>query len=364
MSELYIGFMSGTSLDGVDASLVRTDGANKFEPIYDLHLQYPNEFRNKMRNLLSSTEHYLALEKQLTEFHIEATTTLLEKANLKPQSIKALGFHGQTLLHNPEQRITLQIGNPHLLAQKTKIDVIHDFRRRDIALGGFGAPLVPIFHKLLMQQQCFPVAVLNIGGVANITYIDENNLIAFDTGPGSALIDDAMQKYFNKNFDHNGEVAKIGKIDQLIVDQALKQSYFTTPYPKALDRNKFKFLEKTLSNHNPEDIIASLTYFSSASIAIGVDMLPEQPKQIFLCGGGSNNHQMIKWLAEILLQKNYRCSIENISKINNLDPDYIESQAFAYLAARFFKKLPGAFKSTTNTSQDNVCGCLVQTIPT
>jgi len=360
MNELYIGFMSGTSLDGVDASLIRTNGVYKFTPIENIHISYPTVFRDKMRNLLTHIGPFLELEKQLTEFHIEAAQQILNKTKLNSKEIKALGFHGQTLCHKPQEGLTLQIGNPHLLAKETGIDVVHDFRRRDVSLGGQGAPLVPIFHELLMQTQTPPVAVVNIGGVANITYVDKDSLIAFDTGPGGALIDDAMLEYFGKPFDNHGEIAANGKVDKLLVNKVLSRRYFSDPYPKSLDRNSFIFLKDEFSFHSPAEIIATLTYITSASIAKAVFALPKIPTKLFLCGGGRQNTQMIAWIKEILTQEKKGCKIEDISTINNLDPDYIESQAFAYLAARFFQNLPSAFPSTTNASKDNICGCFVQ----
>jgi anhydro-N-acetylmuramic acid kinase len=360
MSKLYIGFMSGTSLDGVDASLISTNGVDEFTPIENIHIAYPKVFRDQMRDLLTNMGSFLDLEKQLTEFHIEATYQLLDIAKLHPKEIKALGFHGQTLFHKPQDGLTLQIGNPHLLAQKTNIDVVHDFRRRDISLGGQGAPLVPIFHKLLVRDQKLPVSVVNIGGVANITYVDEDRLIAFDTGPGGALIDDAMIEYFGKSFDNEGELAASGNVDILIVRKIMSMEYFNAPYPKSLDRNAFIFLKDMLLTHSPVDMIATLTYITSVSIVGALLSLPKIPKNLFLCGGGRKNTQMIMWIKEILVKENKECKIEDISMINNLDPDYIESQAFAYLSARFFCNLPSAFTTTTNTSKDNICGCLVQ----
>ncbi|MDG1436452.1 MAG: anhydro-N-acetylmuramic acid kinase [Rickettsiaceae bacterium] len=360
MSDLYIGFMSGTSLDGLDASLIRTDGINEFESIDNLHFPYPVEFKAKMRELLSNIGPFGTLEKQLTEFHIDATHQLLQQAKLTPKDIKAIGFHGQTIFHKPEDGITLQIGNPYLLAENTSIDVIYDFRRRDVALGGQGAPLVPIFHKLLMQNQDYPVAVINIGGVANITYIDENNLEAFDTGPGGALIDDSMLKYYKQNFDKDGKIAAKGTVDHSIVQHTLTHKYFSAPYPKSLDRNEFSYLNELLVKHKPADIIATLTYITSTSIAHALNQLPKHPKKVFLCGGGSHNLQLVSWLEEILMKQSVKCQIANISDINQLDSDYIESQAFAYLAARFFQNLPSAFPSTTNADKANLCGCLVR----
>lgn len=360
-NELYIGFMSGTSLDGVDASLIRTNGIDEFEAIENVHVPYHVDFRNKMQKFLGLEKLAPDLEKQLTEFHIEAAHKLLKKKNLKSSEIRALGFHGQTIYHKPQDSITIQAGDPDLLARRTNIDVVYDFRKRDVSLGGEGAPLVPIFHKLLMRNQDLPVAVINIGGVANITYIEKENLVAFDTGPGVALIDDAMNRYFQKPFDENGKVAATGKIDYTIVEQTLANEYFITSSPKSLDRNTFKFLESLLEKHEAKDIIATLTYISAATIADSISKLPQIPKEIFLCGGGSKNSQMIYWLKEILSSQSQECIIENISSIDNLNPDYIESQAFGYLAARFLHKLPSTFPSTTNTKEPTICGCLIET---
>ncbi len=360
MSELFIGYMSGTSCDGVDASLVRTDGQTKFAVIANAHLPYPAEFKFDLKQLCSQLTPSLEIEKKLTEFHIEITDQLLKQTKYTGNDIKALGFHGQTIFHKPESGLTWQIGNPHLLAQATGIDVVHDFRRRDISLGGQGAPLVPVFHKLLMQNQKLPVAVINIGGVANITFVDENGIIAFDTGPGNALIDDAMNKYFNKNYDENGEIASRGKIDESIINEFIADEYFKQPYPKSLDRNSFRHVIDILTDHDPESIIATLTYITCASIVRAIEVLPTIPVSIFLCGGGSKNKQIVKWLELILLTKGFKCRVENISTLDNLDPNYVESQAFAYLAARFFKDLPSAFPTTTAAIRENICGCLVR----
>jgi anhydro-N-acetylmuramic acid kinase len=361
MSELFIGYMSGTACDGVDASLVRTDGQNKFMVIANTHIPYSLEFKFALQKLFGQCTQALEIEKELTEFHIEATLELLKQTKYSSKDIRGLGFHGQTIFHKPDNQLIWQIGNPHLLAQGTGIDVVHDFRRRDISLGGQGAPLVPIFHKLLVKNQKLPVAVLNIGGVANITYIDEKNeIMAFDTGPGNALIDDAMNKYFNKSYDKNGEIASKGRVDESVVNELLVNEYFKRPYPKSLDRNSFEYVMSIIANHSPEDIVATLTYITCGSIVRAIEMLPNIPASIFLCGGGSKNTQIVKWLKLGLLEKGFNCIVENISTIDNLDPDYVESQAFAYLAARFFKDLPSAFPTTTAAIRENICGCLVK----
>lgn len=367
MNELYIGFMSGTSLDGVDASLIRTDGLHKFEALADFHLPYQEEFRSDMRRLLSRPVPFFKLEKQLTEYHKEAAEKLLAQTDFTHADIKAIGFHGQTVMHDPENGITCQIGNPHLLAQSTNIDVVHDFRRRDIALGGEGAPLVPVFHKMLTKKASLthPVVVLNIGGVANLTYIDnnndnndnDNNLIAFDTGMGNALIDDAMMKYFKRPFDSGGAAASAGEVDFSVVAKALAHEYFRKKPPKSADRNEFQFLASEIEKLEPNNAIATLTYITSATIAYAVSILPKKPKSIFLCGGGAKNDQIVKWLKKLLLDLEISSTIETTAHIN-CDPDYAESQAFAYLAARFFQGVPSTFPKTTGASKESICGCL------
>lgn len=360
IGDLYIGFMSGTSCDGVDASLVRTDGENNFTPLYNIHLPYPSSFKYELKKLCKQPLVPLAIEKKLTEYHVQATQELLKLSKYSSNDIRGLGFHGQTIFHNSNEQLTWQIGNPHLLAQKTGINVIHDFRRRDISLGGQGAPLVPIFHKLLMQAQKLPVAIINIGGVANITYINQDSLIGFDTGTGNALIDDAMNKYYNKKYDDKGEIASKGKIDFSIISKVMNNDYFKQSYPKSLDRNAFEYVMDFFKSHDGADIIATLTYITCAGIASSIKLLPAPLENIFVCGGGANNIQMIEWLKLALAQEGVNCGVGNISEINNYDADYIESQAFAYLAARFCKNLPSAFATTTGCARENICGCLVK----
>ncbi|GAB4167556.1 MAG: anhydro-N-acetylmuramic acid kinase [Rickettsiaceae bacterium] len=360
MSDLYIGFMSGTSCDGVDASLVQTDGKDFFHSIDNIHIPYPLDFRTKLQELCTYVIPFFEIETRLTEFHSTAATRLLEKTQYTSKDIKALGFHGQTILHDPAKHATWQIGNPHLLAQATGIDVIHDFRRRDLSLGGQGAPLVPIFHKLIVNGHQYPVAIINIGGVANITYINQEKLIAFDTGPGNALINDAMLEYFGQDFDDEGQIAATGKVDESVVNKFLNAEYFKLPYPKSLDRNSFRFMLDALKQHLPKDIVATLTYISAAAIVKSIAILPDFPQKILLCGGGSKNKQLVEWVRTKLLTQGILCKVEDISSIKGFDADYVESQAFAYLAARFFKNLPSAFPSTTSASRESICGCLVR----
>lgn len=356
---LFIGLMSGTSCDGIDASLIRTDGVNDLELLSNLHIPYPQDFSLSLKKLCTKFDAYFDVELQLTDFHSLAVTQLLEQAGFKSNEIIAVGFHGQTILHKPENHITCQIGNPYQLSLATGIDVIYDFRRRDVSLGGSGAPLVPIFHKIIMKEQEMPLVVVNIGGVANLTYIDGDNIIAFDTGPGNSLIDDTMSKHFGLMMDDSGNIASKGKVHMKLLDTSFANDFFRQPYPKSLDRNNFDFVKKELETLSAEDKVATLTYFSAKAIAMAFDMLPKKVKQMFLCGGGSKNKQLIKYLSDCLKEKGLNAKLANISSVNNLDADFVESQAFGYLAARFMNKLPSAFRSTTGAKFDNICGSLV-----
>ena len=349
---LAIGLMSGTALDGVDAALVETDGEYYFKRIANFHLFYPAEFQARLKLLIETKNDWLQLEHELTIYHINCVLALLDRERIPANQIAVIGFHGQTIYHNPAQGITWQIGNPHLLAQRTKINVVSDFRRRDIACAGQGAPLVPIFHQCLMQNEVKPVVVLNIGGVANISYIDESMLLAFDTGPGNALINDAMLRYYNKLYDEDGITAKNGIVQQQIVSSLLDDEFFAELPPKSLDRNYFSKNEQLFNHLDPADVIATLTKFTVSSIVAGLKYLPAMPEKIYVCGGGVHNSTILKGL---------RTEIGDIVfniKTLGLDADFIEAQAFAYLAVRNLKQLPSTFPSTTAVNQETLSGVL------
>ncbi len=361
--ELYIGLMSGTSGDGIDASLIETDGDSHFIALENLHLPYKYEFQKKLKALFidhHDKENILSIEQEFTEYNIAIIDELLGRATVIAKEVKAIGFSGQTIIHRPKQGLTWQIGDSHLLARKTAIKVVYDFRKSDITNGGQGAPLVPIFHQLLVREEKKPVAILNIGGVANITYIDNNKhlLIAFDTGSGNALIDDMSNKYFAKPYDKDGVFAAKGKVDYNIVTKILQDEYFNKNYPKSLDRNYFTYIKEQLSaNLSSYDVIATLTYITAKSIFQGIKILPQIPAKLYLCGGGSHNPMITKFLQEIFQEQNIFLELYNIHSLaKNINTDFIESQAFAYLAARFYHKLPSSFPNTTGINKPTILG--------
>lgn len=353
---LVIGLMSGTSCDGIDAAYLETDGEEVVKVLAEYSISYNEDFQKQLINLMRTKDKsWLEIEQQLTYHHAEVVRKIRQISGIDKQP-DAIGFHGQTIYHNPESGITWQIGNPHLLAKLTGIGVVSDFRRRDIAHGGQGAPLVPIFHKVITKGCDLPVAIINIGGCANVTYIGtEGELIGYDIGPGNALINDAMVLLYNKSYDQDGQVAAAGKVDQRVLDQILSDHFFAKTPPKSLDRNHFSYLANLLKDHSPEDMVATLTMLSAEAMARGLrrDIIgakSAEPRTIYLCGGGSKNKTMTNWL-----QSKVSGRVAGVEELG-FKPEYIEAQAFAYLAARTLKNLPSSFPSTTGVSEEKVAG--------
>jgi anhydro-N-acetylmuramic acid kinase len=351
--------MSGTSLDGIDAAIIDTDGVKVHSFGAKLYQPYNENFRQKLKSLIAN-EHcdWLQVEKELTELHAKIVTDLLQQAGLSHKDIEVIGFHGQTIVHRPKEAITWQIGNGALLSELTKINVVTDFRRRDLAGGGQGAPLVPIFHKAIMVAEDFPCAVLNLGGVSNITYVDkEETLLAFDCGPANAIINDACMKYFNEPFDDSGKYAAQGALsdaNEKYILEWLSHPYFKQPIPKSLDRNEFKKLVEQIYDLESDKykVIATLTKFAASAIVHAVNNnLPSMPKVIYAAGGGVNNYSLMNFMNRALPA---HVKLKNI-KEKGLDPDFIEAQAFAFLAARVLKGLPISFPGTTGSRQA-LCG--------
>ncbi len=342
---LCIGLMSGTACDGIDAALIETDGKEFIKAGMGLTIEYTQDFRNQLIRLMKGEYgHFLQLEKQLTELHCEAVQALLKKAELKPRDIDLLGFHGQTVVHKPADGITWQIGNIQGLAHSTGINTIGDFRSRDVSAGGQGAPLVPIYLKHLTEKMPKPLMLVNIGGVSNICYLGENSILAFDSGPGNALIDDLMQKHFQLPVDRNGDTARSGSIDNNLLQELLADDYFSQKPPKSLDRNRFS--NKKLDGIPAKNALATATEFTAIAIARSLEHCEGTPKMLIVSGGGRKNAFMMErlqaHLGAIPVQK---CDAHNI------DGDLLEAHAFGYLAARSYRNLPISFPETTRTRQ-------------
>lgn len=351
-----IGLMSGTSMDGVDVALVETDGESQVTPCATASFPYASQDRDLLRAAVAEasliTERrarpstVAAAEAVVTRRHIEAVSAFLAAEDLQAEAIDAIGFHGQTVLHRPEEGLTVQIGDGAALARALSLPVVFDFRAADVAAGGQGAPLVPIYHKALALSAGLtdPLVVLNIGGVANLTYLHGgSDPIAFDTGPGNALVDDLMLRRQGVAMDEGGIVAGQGKVSMAALAALMMHPYFDKPPPKSLDRNAFS--ASPIETLSLEDAAATLTAFTAHSVAQALLHVPRLPKLAVLSGGGAHN-LALRWH----LMQRLPCGLVTADSLG-WSADGMEAQAFAYLAARRLKNLPITFPTTTGVAK-------------
>ncbi len=370
-----IGLMSGTSMDGVDISIIQSDGQYQFYNILDEYFEYDVKLQAeliRLRNLVLGENDLFKyskelgnLERKITVFHAEKINQILLKFKHK---IDLIGFHGQTIFHEPQKKITKQLGDGKLLSQLLKIKVVYDFRQKDIENDGQGAPLTPIFHYLLSKiinkkfNTGFPIGFINIGGITNLTIIKsisssfEDNIKAFDIGPGNCLIDDWVRKNSNKKLDENGNISKAGKIDQLITNQII-DNFNIHSYSKSLDVKDFdNSFARGLSFENG---CSTITNFTGYLIAKGIENTGINSKiKYLISGGGRKNMALIDFIKDNLNKKNDYI-LDNIDKYG-FNGDYIESQAFGYLAIRSFLNLPISFPSTTGCKKPSLGGKLIE----
>lgn len=348
-----IGLMSGTSGDGIDAALLKTDGERIIETGPGIGEAYDPAFRARLKAAYGHWDPPAGLERELTERHAAVVLRLVAQAGKRPVEVGLVGFHGQTILHEPERHRTRQIGDGALLAELTGLPVVNDFRSADMAAGGEGAPFAPVYHRALAAGLEKPVAMLNIGGVSNVTWIgDGDALIAFDTGPGNALIDDWAMRHTGEPVDRDGKLAKGGVVDEAAVVRFLENPYFNRPAPKSLDRDAFKAF--SLGQMDAADGAATLTAITAASIAAGVAHLPVAPKRWLVCGGGRHNPVLME-----ALRARLGVAVDPIEAIG-WDGDLIEAQAFAFMAVRSRRGLPISFPGTTGVKQPMSGGRLHQ----
>lgn len=360
MNKIYksIGLMSGTSMDGIDLALIESDGKKIIRRTHFDYLAYDQNFKTRLAALIykapTLTEIKL-VENELTLLHAKLVNEFLAKKKISPSEIDLIAFHGHTILHLPEQRATWQVGNPHLLTQETGIDVVADFRTRDVALGGQGAPLVPIYHFYLFANQAHPVAVLNIGGISNITYLQgdlENTIEAFDVCFGNAPLDDLVKKKLGCDFDADGKLAKSGKIDFVLAEKILENEIFNRQPPKSFDRDDFSSLLSLVNNLKVEDALATFAFMHARALQINLNFFSQRPKEIFVCGGGRKNAAMMNEMRKLMPE----ISIKDAEEIG-LNGDAIEAEAFAFLGIRSLLGLPISFKNTTGIkSLNSACG--------
>jgi anhydro-N-acetylmuramic acid kinase len=362
-----VGLMSGTSMDGIDVALVETDGEAIVARGPSMTVPYDVGMRRLLVSAIADAKTVTQrdvrpgclsqAERALTEQHAAAVSAFLRKQGIKPGSIDVIGFHGQTVLHKPDKALTLQLGLGQMLADMTRCPVVYDLRGADMAAGGQGAPLVPVYHRALaanLPQR--PLAIVNVGGVANVTWIGrDGRLIAFDTGPGNALIDDWMMKRAGIAFDEDGRTAAKGKVHEDVVHFYVNHSYFAVSPPKSLDRNAFFWdLVEGLSF---EDGTATLTAFTAASIAKAREHMPEEPELWVVCGGGRRNRALMSMIAG---------RVEHAvvpAEVAGLDGDSIEAEAWAYLAVRSLNGLPITYPGTTGVAAPMTGGILVHPKP-
>ncbi len=378
MGKIYtaLGLMSGTSLDGVDVSIIKSDGNIEFSSILDRYFEYDEELIQKILKLrdkisnIDGLSRYLdelkSLEREITLFHANA---VIETLKTFKSPIDLIGFHGQTIFHDSEKKVSKQLGDGNLLSQITKKKVVYNFRQNDLDNGGQGAPLTPIFHNTLANHIKrkfnleFPINILNIGGIANITITTDwkdlehmNKISAYDIAPGNCLIDEWVRKNSERKYDKDGLIARSGFIDQLILNQAIENFEINNNYKRSLDIKDFDvFFAKGLSLENGA---ATITDFTAKLISDGINYSHKITKSSkgkwIVCGGGRKNIYLLEKIKDNFNQIN----LDSIDQFN-IDGDFIESQAFAFLAIRSLEGMPISFPSTTRCKEPLTGGVIV-----
>jgi len=363
MRALFIGIMSGTSMDGVDAALCEFDGLI-FRKLLATHtLQYEAALRERLLHLQRrdpalTLREFIELDQGVAKAFTAAANQLLANAGIEATQVTAIGSHGQTVFHDPLVLGTsLQLGNPSLISAQTGIDTVADFRRKDMALGGHGAPLVPAFHEAIFGSRNEMRCAVNIGGIANITVLpcDESPVRGFDTGPGNGLMDEWAMRHLSKPFDNNGDFAASGTLRQDLLDALLADPYFAQTPPKSTGRGDFHldWLEQrypTLSQLPPADVQRTLCELTARSIADAIGTHASTTKRIIICGGGSQNGFLMQRLVAL------GSAPVSISDDLGLASGWVEAAAFAWLAMRTIKNLPGSLSAVTGASRSSILG--------
>ncbi len=343
-----LGLMSGTSLDGIDAAIIKTDGRSiaSFGPFESK--RYDTEFRERLRGQLGTKTASSELEVELTQRHADLVEAFFSKHGLSSSDIDVIGFHGQTVHHEPENNFTLQLGDGALLAKLMKNTVVNNFRGADVAAGGEGAPFAPVYHQALAAKFSEPIAIVNIGGVANVSFISRDHLIAFDTGPGNAAIDDVVRQRTGAEFDEEGALAAQGQINTEFLAKLLDHPYFDLSPPKSLDRNGFDF--SGIDNLSVEDAAATLVAFTIETIVRSREHFPAAVGRWLVTGGGRHNSFIMRELSKHLGQ-----DVQPVESVG-WNGDALEAQAFAFMAVRALLKLPLSFPTTTGVPEEMTGG--------
>lgn len=369
MTELYIGLMSGTSMNAVDAALVDLHGHPKL--LHTASRPYPAELRRRLQSLCEGTrdelESFARLDTELGHLFAETALAVLHQGGIRPAEVVAIGSHGQTVRHypGPEPKSSLQIADPNIIATVTGITTVADFRRRDISVGGQGAPLVPAFHNLLFRQRGRERAVLNIGGIANVTILPGDPQAAvtgFDTGPGNVLMDQWAARHLRQPMDRDGRWAASGRIDEVLLERLLKDRYFAAPPPKSTGTEYFNlhWLERILKRHSGrmirKNVQATLCELTAASIVQALHEHAPATREVLVCGGGAHNLALMFRLQALLGEVQLR-STEDYG----FPPDWIEAMAFAWLAHETLGGRPGNLPSVTGATRPVLLGGIYRT---
>jgi anhydro-N-acetylmuramic acid kinase len=362
-----IGLMSGTSFDGVDVALIETDGEriDALGPVG--YRAYSDDERALLRRALADGATFNERTSRpgvlreadafVTRVHAETVESFIADEKIDRAGINVVGFHGQTVLHKPQAKLTVQIGDGVALAQRLRLPVAYDFRQADVESGGQGAPIVPVFHQALARDLArpHPIAVLNLGGVANVTYVDGGDPVACDTGPGNALIDDFMRARTGAPYDDRGDVAATGKPDAEFIKTVLDNPFFNLKPPKSLDRNTFAFSNIGLPDFSVPDGAATLSALTVEAVVRIVPHLPAVPKAWIVAGGGARNRTLMRMLMVRLAP----ATVETADDAG-WSADALEAQAFAYLAARVVNGKPITFPKTTGVGAPMMGGVVAR----
>jgi len=350
---LAIGLMSGTSLDGVDAALIETDGEGLVRPIAFRSEAYSDGARTELAEATAlaltfdrprASPPIVAASELIVRTHAMAVQKLLRDAGVEAGAVDVIGFHGQTVAHRPDRGWTWQIGDGQALADATGIVTVSDFRSADVAAGGQGAPLIPVYHAALGAGLEKPVAILNLGGVANVTWIGRDGaLVAFDTGPANGLIDSWMETETGQRYDANGQTAASGRVEPTVLDTMMDNGWFDLAPPKSLDRNDFTI--QPARGLSAADGAATLTAFTARTVARALDHLRERPRRLLVAGGGRHNATMLAMIAADT------GLTPEPTDVLGWDGDALEAQGFAYMAVRRLDERPISFPGTTGVPQ-------------
>lgn len=345
-----IGVISGTSMDNIDIAVVETDGADVVRTGAGGMAPYPKALRKELQAFLedpsrAETDPLTALEEQVTDVFTAAIDSFIRREGLDRSKIGLIGNHGQTVWHNPARRFTRQLGDGPRMARALGIPVVDDFRTADVKAGGQGAPLVPLYHAALASGLPQPLMVLNLGGVANVTYLDGDTIIAFDTGPASALIDDLMLKRFGLPYDAGGRIAREGRVDGGMLAALMALPFFDAKPPKSLDRNEFHLRARATDALEEHDAAATLTAFTVEATAAALRHVPGKPLRWLVTGGGRHNQSIMQGLKDRL-----GVPVEPVEQVG-WNGDLLEAQCFGYLAVRARRGLPLSLPTTTGVPQ-------------